>query len=294
MRFPVRSLILILVLWSFPALAIGPFKNWKTIENCKLVEGGNDGDSFRIKYKSKSFVVRVYAVDTCETDAGLKERVLDQGRYFNINKSQVGRMARIAKKFTKEKLSKPFTVYTKFEDALGDGDNIRYLSFVKLHDGSDLSELLISNGLARIYGSVQTRPDGQRGSEHQAYLRTLERKAKAKKLGCWKYSKQRAPTAESSGEWIDFKKEKENTAPPTEWDFYYDQAKAPRTISFFIEPVPGRPSGYINRGDEVQPLSLEKSGLIKVRLKDKRSGVFKDVYCNRSDFSWFEGLKKLD
>ncbi len=51
--------------------------------------------------------------------------------------------------------------------------------------GDDLGELLVRNGLARIYGMRTPLPDGRRSREYLARLHELENEAKAAKLGGW-------------------------------------------------------------------------------------------------------------
>jgi endonuclease YncB( thermonuclease family) len=52
-------------------------------------------------------------------------------------------------------------------------------------DGKDLNELLVSAGLARIYGTRTPLPDGHDSREYLAHLRELEAEAKAAKRGAW-------------------------------------------------------------------------------------------------------------
>jgi len=49
--------------------------------------------------------------------------------------------------------------------------------------GKDLNELLVSEGLARIYGMRTPLPDGRDSREYLAHLRELELEAKALKRG---------------------------------------------------------------------------------------------------------------
>jgi len=51
--------------------------------------------------------------------------------------------------------------------------------------GKDLNELLLSVGLARIYGTRTPLPDGRDSREYLAHLRELESEAKAAKRGAW-------------------------------------------------------------------------------------------------------------
>jgi len=52
-------------------------------------------------------------------------------------------------------------------------------------DGRDLNELLVSNGLARIYGTRTPLPDGRTSRDYLAHLAELEAEAKAARRGAW-------------------------------------------------------------------------------------------------------------
>ncbi len=52
-------------------------------------------------------------------------------------------------------------------------------------NGHDLNELLVSAGLARIYGTRTPLPDGRDSRAYLAHLHELENEAKAAKRGGW-------------------------------------------------------------------------------------------------------------
>ena len=52
-------------------------------------------------------------------------------------------------------------------------------------NGSDLNELLVYAGLARIYGTRTPLPDGRDSREYLAHLHDLKSEAKAAKRGAW-------------------------------------------------------------------------------------------------------------
>ena len=83
--------------------------------------------------------------------------------------------------FTANALSQPFTIYTRWRSVFGS----RYYAIVVTADGHDLDELLVSNGLARIYGTRTPLPDGRDSREYLAHLHALETEAKAAKRGGW-------------------------------------------------------------------------------------------------------------
>jgi endonuclease YncB( thermonuclease family) len=60
-------------------------------------------------------------------------------------------------------------------------------AFVFTADGNDLAELLVRNGLARIYGTGTPLPDGRDSRTYLATLRGLEQQAKSAGVGGWRY-----------------------------------------------------------------------------------------------------------
>ena len=95
---------------------------------------------------------------------------------------QIGREA---SEFTKHALTKPFTIYTRWRRALGRSAIWRYYAIVITSDGHDLNELLVSAGLARIYGTRTPLPGGRDSREYLAHLHALENEAKTAKRGGW-------------------------------------------------------------------------------------------------------------
>ena len=161
-------------------------KKWEILENCKLKNNSyNDGDSFHVSHKSKEYIFRLYFVDTPETSNQYPKRVKDQSKYWKISGKNTISIGKKAKKYTKNILNKKFTVFTKKEDARGSSKKPRYFAFVKTNSGDDLSELLVSNGLARIYGMWADHPKGFNGSKIKKRLEKLEKSAKKNKLGGW-------------------------------------------------------------------------------------------------------------
>ena len=61
----------------------------------------------------------------------------------------------------------------------------RYYAIVVTADGRDLNELLVSAGLARIYGTRTPLPDGRDSRTYLVHLRELETQAKAARRGAW-------------------------------------------------------------------------------------------------------------
>jgi len=85
---------------------------------------------------------------------------------------------------TKQALAKR-SRYTRWRRALGRSALWRYYAIVITSDGKDLNELLVSAGLARIYGTRTPLPDGRDSREYLAHLRELEAEEKAAKRGAW-------------------------------------------------------------------------------------------------------------
>jgi endonuclease YncB( thermonuclease family) len=61
----------------------------------------------------------------------------------------------------------------------------RYYAIVLTADGHDLNELLVSAGLARIYGTRTPLPDGRDSRTYLARLAELEAQAKTARRGGW-------------------------------------------------------------------------------------------------------------
>lgn len=160
------------------------------LTDVRLIENpSNDGDSFVVQAGTRQLHLRLYFADCPEsvatTDADAK-RVREQARYFGIaDAKKVFEFGREAKAFTKQTLSKPFTVYTSFADALGRSAGGRIYAFVITSDGNDLARLLVENGFARAYGTHRTGPDGSSSADIQKQLQDLESEAMLKRKGIW-------------------------------------------------------------------------------------------------------------
>ena len=146
----------------------------------------NDGDSFHVLLRDqKEVVFRLYFVDTPEEERVYADRIAEQAAYFGISADAALEVGKEASEFTKRALAKPFTTYTRWRRALGRSAIWRYYAIVVTADGRDLNELLVSAGLARIYGTRTPLPDGRDSREYLAHLHDLENEAKAAKRGGW-------------------------------------------------------------------------------------------------------------
>jgi DNA uptake protein ComE-like DNA-binding protein len=160
-------------------------KDWIVLENCRLISNpANDGDSFHASAGAQEYIFRLYFVDAPETDEMTPARLVEQAKYFAITVPQAIEVGRVAKEFTREKLSEPFTVFTRMSDAMGRSKLERFYAFVQTKDG-DLGEQLVRNGLARIYG-FKAAPPGLKNSRLEVEkLQQFEDEAQQEKIGGW-------------------------------------------------------------------------------------------------------------
>lgn len=206
-------LISLAALMGFASPASAVSGRWEKLENAVLGDGYMDGDSFHVRHGGKDIVIRLYYVDTPETDKQFEDRNADQAGYFNLSPTQVVPLGNKGKVFTRRTLSgEKFTVWTRWEDAMGSGQK-RYFGVVQVGK-DDLAELLVANGLARVYGASTVLPDGTTIDQKFAKLRQLERRAKAKRLGGWakKGKKDRDQTDTVEG-MFDIEPEEDTTEP---------------------------------------------------------------------------------
>ncbi len=158
---------------------------WQTLRDCKLLPSEyNDGDSFHVSSGGKEFIFRLYFVDTPESENSLPERVAQQATHFGITPERSIEIGRYAKQATAQLLSRPFTVLTKFQDALGRSRLPRYYAFITTSDKEDLAEVLVGSGLARSFGTA-TAPPGETSESLRSHYDGLQDSARRKKLGAW-------------------------------------------------------------------------------------------------------------
>jgi endonuclease YncB( thermonuclease family) len=168
---------------------------WEVLENCRLLPNhANDGDSFHVTHKNHEYIFRLYYVDAPETDDSFPERVAEQAAYFGISKEHTLNVGHSAAGFTESQLAGRFTVTTRWEDARGRSKLPRYYAFVTVND-KDLAELLVQNGLARVFGEKAETPTGKPPRAVEEKLRRLEREAKASHRGAWGNGSTGAPAA---------------------------------------------------------------------------------------------------
>jgi TolA-binding protein len=173
------------LLCAAPSSHAGVSGKWEKFEDCVLTDGYMDGDSFHVRANNKDIIIRLYFVDCPETNKEFEDRNADQSTYFGISETQVVPLGLKGERFTKKELSgKKFTVWTRWEDARGNSQQQRFYGIVKIGK-EDLADLLVANGLARVYGGTTVLPNGTSIDARFEQLRQLERRAKAKRLGGW-------------------------------------------------------------------------------------------------------------
>ncbi|MGJ8641788.1 MAG: helix-hairpin-helix domain-containing protein [Luteolibacter sp.] len=169
------------------------------LKNCKRVPTEwADGDSFLIKTEDGTeHTVRLYGADCFEwhvTDESDARRLREQRRYFGISGFGGSPQASIAAAKDLGKLAAdeiavalkaPFTVHTAYSDAKGDGKYKRIYAFVMTASGEDLSEILVSKGLARAFGVYRQTQTGRSSKEYRAYLQDVELRAAKRGVGAW-------------------------------------------------------------------------------------------------------------
>lgn len=193
LRFITRPLLILVSVSSLIAVARGGDR-WVTLNDCRyLPNPANDGDSFHVQAGGKEYIFRLYFVDTPETDASVPGRVAEQAKYFDVTAAQTLLVGIEAERFTRQQLARPFTVRTCKQDARGRSWRKRYFAFVQI-DNADLGELLVANGLARVFGAASEPPGMNTPGLEWRKLKQLERRAKEQKIGGWGVASRRLNT----------------------------------------------------------------------------------------------------
>jgi len=150
----------------------------------------NDGDSFLARAGDRDLHLRLYYVDCPEAVVGNDvdaKRVREQAGYFGLtNVTHVVEIGRRAGVFTRDKLARPFTVYTAYADAMGRSQTKRIYAFVVTVDGKDLAGELVKNGLARASGIRRITHDGISAEEMGKRFVDLEVQAMLRRVGAWR------------------------------------------------------------------------------------------------------------
>ncbi len=179
-----------LAILCIDVFAAEPGKPFQKIEGCMWKgDRWNDGDSFHLITgdAGREIVARLYFVDTPEAETAYRDRLDEQAAYFGLTREQATIIAHESTQFTEKRLATPFTVWTRWRSALGRSALGRVYCIVHDSTGRDLNELLVENGLARIYGVRNPLPDGRDSRSYISHLGELEAKAKKEKKGAWRF-----------------------------------------------------------------------------------------------------------
>jgi competence protein ComEA len=163
---------------------------------CRLVDfRNNDGDSFMVRFPDGvEREMRLYFVDAPESAVkdyrdgnSNRKRIGYQGKDLGgMSQGATVAVGQEAKKKTKVVLREGgFTVFTKWQEVFDSG---RYFGFVQIGEpGGErwLHELLVEEGLARIYTEGAALPDGTSVRKQKNRLRSLEKRAQSARLGAW-------------------------------------------------------------------------------------------------------------
>ena len=230
-----RQFAILVVLCSLGSHPLAANEGWVTYDNCRLLPNlANDGDSFHVRADGREYIFRLYFVDTPETEANFPQRVAQQARYFAVTVPQVLQIGKEAERFTRAKLTRPFSIITRKQDARGESRLRRYFAFVEI-DHADLAEELVAHGLARIYGATAQAPTTKEASTEEGKLRQLEAAARAQRRGGG-----RVGTATSAPH-LSASASTDTPAPETDSfaAFFHPPAPAPALSPTERKPVPG-------------------------------------------------------
>jgi len=129
-------------------------------------------------------------VDCPESDNRFPDRVKEQADYFGIDPDDCLKVGKDAAEFTRKLLKDGFAVHTRKEKSFSASSKPRYYAFVEYAEGKFLSEELVRQGLARIYGKPADRPEGKGRAAIYVRLESLKEEAMDRKLGAWRYNKE--------------------------------------------------------------------------------------------------------
>jgi endonuclease YncB( thermonuclease family) len=168
---------------------------YEVYQNCRLdTERNNDGDSFAIKLPDgQTEIFRLYFVDTPESEfkeyrdgRSNHERIDQQAGYFGITPEKSVEIGNRAKDFVLGRLEKrPFTLYTAWDSPYDDERYHAFIEFPSSGGASSLDELLVEQGLCRIYTKGADTPDGTPMNQRKDQLRAIERQARDRRVGAW-------------------------------------------------------------------------------------------------------------
>lgn len=177
--------VLLLLLCFAASAAAADRKEWATLTDCRYVaHANNDGDSFHVRCGADEFVLRLYFVDTPETNLTYGERTRGQAEHFGATLDETLKAGAKARLFVRATLREPFIVMTRKAYAQGSARDPRYYGMVQV-GGKGLDEILVLAGLARVKGVAVNIPGGEKSRAHTERLLVLEEHAKQKRRGLW-------------------------------------------------------------------------------------------------------------
>ena len=186
------KLFVLLLVFSVHAAAADR-KEWSTLPDCRYVEHrNNDGDSFHVRCGADEFVLRLYFVDTPETNLTYGERTRQQAAHFGATLDETLKAGAKARVFVRDALKAPFTVITRKAYAQGAARDPRYYGIVVVGGkdaGKALDEILVLAGLARVKGVAVNIPGGEKARARSRRLLLLEEHAKEQRRGLWAASR---------------------------------------------------------------------------------------------------------
>ena len=173
-----------LLLACFTAAQAADRKEWQRLSCDYVPHANNDGDSFRVRCGGDEFVLRLYFVDTPETNLLYPERTREQAEHFGATLDDTLKAGAKARAYVRDALRGPFIVTTRKASAPGRARDPRFYGMVEV-GGKGLDEMLVLQGLARPKGVVASLP-GETSRAHARRLQLLEEQAKQKGRGLWK------------------------------------------------------------------------------------------------------------
>lgn len=202
---PLYTLLIVLFAlgaWAFEIIQQPNFPKtnfaakYETLKGCTLAQHrNNDGDSFLVKLPDgQTKIFRLFFVDTPESafrnysgGENNHQRIAHQAADMGgISTQQAVEIGKKAKAYALSLLQKsPFTIYTRWNSPFHDG---RYSAFVEIKTDQKsryLHELLVEQGLARIYTRGADLPDGTEEATHKKMLHSIQRQAQSRELGAW-------------------------------------------------------------------------------------------------------------
>lgn len=250
------------------AVSMSVFSDWTVLKNCHLAESeSNDADSFLVECddgfrgETKNRF-RLYFVDAAETDRNSdfkRERLKEQAAYWGSDDPDFAlQMGLRASQTVSRMLRKGFTLYTQGEYAPTMGAP-RYYALLRVKN-QWLDEILVSEGLVRIYGNGSTLPDGSDAKGHWRKLHELERIAKEKKMNGWRNA--------SAGS--------EEISDRTEFERY--DTIALRDV-WIYSTKDGRKITVIGKGTSVSVIAVEEGSRLRIRFE--KNGAVYEGLCEK-------------